>query len=148
MLPNSFPTVAWLGCFRLTCPDLATNCRPDSNTYKSHRYTSQLKQYRYSNGYTHSQLSYVLCLHKHNWYTWSHIFKYYTGELKGPAGPTFFCWAHLCSWILLEHPIMPDVIISCLHDNCNVHTYVHAWNTFKTFNQSCLNYILFLHAFL
>jgi hypothetical protein len=35
----SFPSVAWLGSFNLACPDLAADGRPDSNTYKSHKYT-------------------------------------------------------------------------------------------------------------
>jgi hypothetical protein len=38
----------WLGLavFSLACPDLAAGPRPNSNTYKSHRYASWLKQYK------------------------------------------------------------------------------------------------------
>jgi hypothetical protein len=84
---RSFPSVPWLGCFSLSCPDLAADRHPDSNTYKSHWYTSRQRQYRNSNRHVHSQLSYILHLHKHNWYSWSHIFKYHTGKLKGLLGP-------------------------------------------------------------
>jgi hypothetical protein len=47
---SSFPSIACLGYFSgLACPDLAADCCPNSNTYKSHRYTSRL------NTYTHTQ---------------------------------------------------------------------------------------------
>jgi hypothetical protein len=57
---SSFPPVTWLGCFSLACPDLAADRHADSNSYKSHRYIPRLKQYRCSNRYIHSQLSYIL----------------------------------------------------------------------------------------
>jgi hypothetical protein len=67
--------MTWLGCFRLAYPDLAGDHHPNSNTYKSHRYTLGLKQCKYSatvTAYTYP-LFYILTLkHKHNWY--SHLY--------------------------------------------------------------------------
>jgi hypothetical protein len=41
---RSFPWIAWLGYFffpSLACPDFGADCSPNSNTYKSQRYTSR-----------------------------------------------------------------------------------------------------------
>jgi hypothetical protein len=45
--PNNIP-LRWLdlAIFCLTCPDLAADQSLHSNTYKSHRYTSWIKQYK------------------------------------------------------------------------------------------------------
>ncbi len=47
--PNNFPC-RWLGLaiFSLACPDLAAYQSPNSNTYKSHRYTSWQNTVRHS----------------------------------------------------------------------------------------------------
>jgi hypothetical protein len=89
---SSFPTAALLGCISLACPDLAADRCPDSNTYKTHLYISWLKQYIYSNGYINPQISFILQLQIQLILMITH-FQYHTGELKGPAGPTFFCQA-------------------------------------------------------
>jgi hypothetical protein len=55
--PNNFLLMAWLGYFStiLACPDLAADHCHNSNTYKSHRYTTRLKQYKaqYFTQWTH-----------------------------------------------------------------------------------------------
>jgi hypothetical protein len=65
---------------------------PNSNTYKSNKYTSRLKQYKVQHN---STATYI-----HNYFTFlhlppaqlvfmnvhSHISEFHTGELKGPAG--------------------------------------------------------------
>ncbi len=74
------------------------------NTYKSYRYASQLKNIKYNATATD--------IYIHNFFTFlhlpqaqlvfmnihSHISEFHTGELKGPAGPTFFCRAHFVLW--------------------------------------------------
>ncbi len=57
---SSFPSIAWLGSFILACPVLAADQCPNSNTYKSHRYTSWLKQCRHTATATLCILSFIL----------------------------------------------------------------------------------------
>ncbi len=73
---ESFHSPCGIGCLRashqwlglaissLACPDLAADHRPNSKTYKSHRYASRVKQYK-AQSYgklTHTQLFYILML--------------------------------------------------------------------------------------
>jgi hypothetical protein len=87
----------WLGLavFSLACPDLAADRHPNSNTFKSHRYTSQLKQCKVqwycteTDTYIHNFFTF-LHLTQAQWYLRLYIHtlsKFHTGYLKGLLGP-------------------------------------------------------------
>jgi hypothetical protein len=102
---SSFPSIACLGYFPgLACPDLSADCCPNTSTYKSQRYTSRLKYAaHYYKLYIHTLSLLELCL------AFTHTFTrllFHAAGLKGPAGPTFFCWAQcVCTYIshIAEH---------------------------------------------
>ncbi len=87
--------------FSLACPDHTAEHHPNSNTYKSHRQASGLKQL--GTVLQQQARTYTTFLHSYtkiqaqlaSTIIHSHSLEFHTGKLKRPAGPTFFCWAQL-----------------------------------------------------
>jgi hypothetical protein len=110
-------TVSFLDNDAQLCPDLTADFHPNSNAYKSHRYASWLNQFRYNATvqiHTFTTFLHSYTWYKHNWYYWSFIhtfLEYNTGELKGPAGPTFFCRTQRSLRFLLLGPWVTIILL-------------------------------------